>query len=155
MKKAKLNLVIDAVLMLCIAAIAGIGLLIKFVLVPGYRRWQIYGRNVNLSFWGLDRHQWGTIHLVIGCVFLALLVLHIILHWEVIVGLSCKPNHLLRLIVVIILMCLSIFLVIFPYFVKPDVWEQGQGQNRRGGETMFAVNDQSGLRVYETISSEW
>jgi len=143
MKKAKLNLVIDALLLLCIAAIAGIGLLIKYVLVPGYRRWQIYGRNVNLSFWGLDRHQWGTIHLVIGCVFLALLVLHIILHWEIIVGCSCNllPNRLLRLTAALILMCIVIFLFIFPYFVKPDVWEQGQGQgqNRRGCETMCDI----------------
>jgi hypothetical protein len=125
MKKANLNLVIDAVLMVCIAAIAGIGLLIKFVLVPGYRRWQLYGRNVNLSFWGLDRHQWGTFHLVIGCVFLALLLLHIILHWEIIVGCCCKllPNRPLRLLVAIVLLCLVIFLFIFPYFVRPEVLE--------------------------------
>ena len=31
MKKMKLNLVIDALLLLCLAAIAGIGLLIKYV----------------------------------------------------------------------------------------------------------------------------
>ncbi|MHC4076764.1 MAG: DUF4405 domain-containing protein [Planctomycetota bacterium] len=62
MKRAKLNLIIDALLLLCLAGIAGIGFLIKYVLVPGYQRWEIYGRNVSLFLWGLDRHQWGTIH---------------------------------------------------------------------------------------------
>jgi hypothetical protein len=86
MKKAKFNLIIDELLLLCIATIVGIGLLMKYVLVPGYKRWEIYGRNVGLFFWGLDRHQWGTIHLIIGLIFLTLLVLHIILHWSLVVG---------------------------------------------------------------------
>jgi hypothetical protein len=43
MKRAKLNLIIDALLLLCLAAIAGIGFLIKYVLVPGHLRWEIYG----------------------------------------------------------------------------------------------------------------
>ena len=70
-KKSTLNLIIDALLLVCMAAIAGIGLLMKNVLVPGYKRWDIYGRNVELYFWGLDRHQWGTIHFVIALVFIA------------------------------------------------------------------------------------
>ena len=48
MKKSKLNLILDVLLMLCFAAIVGIGLLMKYVLVPGYLRWEIYGRNVSL-----------------------------------------------------------------------------------------------------------
>ena len=94
MKKSKLNLIIDAILLLCMAAIAGIGLLMKNVLVPGYKRWDIYGRNVELYFWGLDCHQWGTIHFIIELVLLALLVLHIALHWSMILGIYRKliPN---------------------------------------------------------------
>ncbi len=72
MTRSKLNLITDGLMLLCMAAIAGIALLIKFVLVPGYQRWEIYGRNVELYFWGLDRHQWGTIHLLFGLVFIAL-----------------------------------------------------------------------------------
>ena len=56
MEKSKLNLIIDGLLLLCITVIVGIGFLIKYVLVPGYQRWQIYNRNVDLFFWGLDRH---------------------------------------------------------------------------------------------------
>ncbi len=129
MKKSKLNLVIDALLLLCLAAIAGIGLLIKYVLVPGYQRWEIYERNVSLFLCGLDRHQWGTIHFIIGLVFLALLVLHIILHWQMIVGIYRRlvPNSFARWGIALILLVVTILLFAFPYFVKPEVIEQGKG----------------------------
>ena len=123
MKRANLYLLIDAVLLLCLAAIAGIGLLTKFVLIPGYQRWEVYGRNVNLLFWGFDRHWWGNVHFIIGLVFIALLVLHIVLHWRMIVEIYCKliPNRLARWIVALILVAVTILLLAFSYFVKPEV----------------------------------
>ncbi len=129
MKKSKLNLIIDAILLLCMAAIAGIGLLMKNVLVPGYKRWDIYGRNVELYFWGLDCHQWGTIHFIIELVLLALLVLHIALHWSMILGIYRKliPNIPACWITTIILLALTIALAFFSYTVSPDVHERGRG----------------------------
>ena len=130
MTKAKLNLIIDVLLLLCLASIAGIGLLIKYVLVPGYQRWEIYGRNVSLFLWKLDRHQWGTIHFIIGLIFLALLVLHIVLHWQMIVGIYRRliPNSFARWVVAWILLVATIILCAFPYLVKPEVIEQGRGK---------------------------
>jgi len=132
MKKSKLNMVIDALLLLCLAAIAGIGLLIKYVLVPGYQRWEIYGQNVSLFFWRLDRHQWGAIHFIIGLVFLALLVLHIVLHWQIIMGIyrNLIPIRFARWVVALILLVVTIILFAFSYFVKPEVIEQGRGKGR-------------------------
>ena len=132
MKKSKLNLIIDALLLLSAAAIVGIGLLIKYVLVPGYLRWEIYGRNVNLSLWGLDRHQWGTIHFIVGLIFLVLLVLHIVLHWTVIVSIYREliPNRLVRWIIALILVCITIALIVFPYFIKPEIAKQGHGHGK-------------------------
>ncbi len=37
-------------MLLCVAAIAGIGPIIKYVLVPGQAPWAICGRNVELFF---------------------------------------------------------------------------------------------------------
>ena len=130
MKKSKLNLVIDALLLLCIAAIAGIGLLMKYILLPGYRRWEIYERNVDLFFWGLDRHEWGTIHLIIGFVFLTLLILHVVLHWDLIVGIYRKliPNGFVRSVVTVVLICLTILLLTFSFFVSPEVQKHGLGR---------------------------
>lgn len=139
MTKSKLNLIIDAVMFLCMAAIAGIGLLIKYVLVPGQARWAIYGRNVELYFQGLDRHQWGIVHLAIGLVLIALLVLHIVLHWGMILVIyrSLIPSRVFRWVVLVILICLTAILLAFSCFVKPEVGEirRGGGQRGRGYQT--------------------
>ena len=123
MTRSKLNLITDGLMLLCMAAIAGIALLIKFVLVPGYQRWEIYGRNVELLFWGLDRHRWGTVHLYIGLIFIALLVFHIVLHWASVVAIFCKliPNPLTRKVVAVALILITALLLAFPCFVKPEV----------------------------------
>jgi len=132
MKKSKLNLIIDTLLLLCITAIGGIGFLMKYVLIPGYQRWEIYKQNVDLFFCGMGRHQWGTIHLVIGYVFLALLVLHIILHWGMIVGIyrTLVPSRFARRVIAVILVLLTILLLIFPFIVQPEIQERGFGKGR-------------------------
>ena len=57
MNKSKLNLIIDFIMLIILIVIAGIGFLIKYVLVPGFKRNEIYGQDMELYFWGLDRHQ--------------------------------------------------------------------------------------------------
>jgi RsiW-degrading membrane proteinase PrsW (M82 family) len=130
--KAKINLVIDALLLLAAAAIVGIGLMVRYVLPPGYQRWEVYGRNVELYFWGLDRHGWGSIHYVVGLAFLGLLVLHVVLHWGMVVAIGRRliPNRLARRVAAVLLVALTVALVIFPVFVKPDLVEEGRGMHR-------------------------
>ena len=84
MDKSKANLIIDALLFLCVMAITGIGLLMKYVLLPGKETTAIYGRKVDLFLFGMDRHAWGRIHLILAFVFLGLLTLHVVLHWNMI-----------------------------------------------------------------------
>jgi len=134
MTKAKFNLIIDALLLLCLAALAGIGLLIKYVLVPGFQRWEIYGQNVELFFWGLDRHEWGTIHYGIGLAFLILLVLHVALHWRITVSIyrNLVPSRPVRWIAAAVLVGLTIFLLAFSFFVRPTVQLLGRGKGRGG-----------------------
>lgn len=50
--QSKLNLIIDAVMFVALALMAGLGFLIKWVLVPGFKRNEIYGSNVELGFFG-------------------------------------------------------------------------------------------------------
>jgi len=149
MKKAKLNLIIDALLLLGLAAITGIGFLMKNVLIPGYMRREIYGRNVELFFWGLDRHQWGAIHFIIGVVFLVLIVLHIVLHWQMMVRIYCElvPNRSAQWIAVLILLAVTILLLIFPYFVRPKVRDE-QG----GGHHSLAPSSQKFFRTTQQQS---
>lgn len=134
MKKSALNLIIDVFLLLSMGAIVGIGLLIKFVLVPGTERWKIYRENVDLFFWGADRHQWGTVHLYIGFIFAALILLHIVLHWDMIIAIARRliPNTLLRRTAATILLLLTLLLVGFAVLVKPQVVRRGFGGHRHG-----------------------
>ncbi len=133
MKKSKINLIIDAVLLVCMAAIAGIGLLMRNVLIPGYQRWDVYGRNVELYFWGLDRHQWGTVHFIISLVLIGLVILHIVLHWSMIMGIyrNLIKNARTRWITAIILLALTIALTFFSYAISPDIQEGGHREGAR------------------------
>jgi hypothetical protein len=126
--KSKLNFITDALMFLVITAMAGLGFLMKYVLVPGRERWVKYGRNVNLTLFGWDRHDWGDIHLDLGLIFLGLLVVHIILHWRQIVGLFQKyvPDER-RPLVLLIFVLLAVFLIYFPFLLSPEIGALGRG----------------------------
>ncbi len=134
MDKSKVNLVLDAVMFLCVMAIAGIGLLMKFVLLPGKDTAAVYGRKVELFLFGMERHQWGTIHLIIAFVFLGFLTLHIILHWKMIVSIYGRliGDRVARRIIAAIIVIVGVFLVVFPLVVKPEVQEpERKGRHQR------------------------
>lgn len=120
--KAKLNLLIDIFLLLFLMLMAGIGFLIKYVLVSGDKRNLIYGQNVNLELWGMDRHQWGTIHLIVSIAFLVLIILHIIFHWTMIICLFRRliPKKNMRIAFSVFLIITALFFISSPLFVVPD-----------------------------------
>lgn len=122
-EKSRINLFIDIILLLFMMLIAGIGLLIRYVLVPGPVRAERYGSHTDLELWGMDRHEWGSVHFTISIIFLGLLVLHIILHWKMIVGIFRKmiPNRPVRVLTTLGIACLAIILLIFPMVVKPEI----------------------------------
>ncbi|KKO20401.1 MAG: hypothetical protein BROFUL_00872 [Candidatus Brocadia fulgida] len=134
MDKSKVNLVIDALLFLCVMAMTGIGILMKFVLLPGKDTWAVYGRKVELFLFGMDRHQWGTIHMIIAFVFLGLAALHVVLHWKMIVSFYPRliGNKTARRIIAVMLVIVALFFVTFPLVVKPEVQEpEHKGRNYR------------------------
>ncbi len=120
---AKLNLVIDIILLINMMIIMGVGFLIKYILLPGFKRNEVYGNNVELYYLGLDRHQWGTIHLILGFILLFLLVLHIVFHWQIIKNLyrSLIPNKIFRYILGYLLIIVSLLFGVAPLFVKPEI----------------------------------
>jgi hypothetical protein len=126
--KSKLNFIIDALMFLFMMAMAGLGFLMKYVLIPGQERWVKYGRNINFTLFGWDRHDWGDIHLDLGLIFLGLLVVHTILHWRQIVGLFQKfvpPER--RAMVLLVFVLLAAFLIYFPFLLSPDIGALGRG----------------------------
>lgn len=132
MNKPRLNFVIDAVMFLIMMALAGIGLLMKFVLIPGRERWAKYGRQVELYLFGWDRHDWGAIHFYLALTLLGVLILHIILHWSQIVGLFHRliTTPKTRTVVFWIFLLTALILIYFPFLVSPEVQDIGRGRGR-------------------------
>jgi hypothetical protein len=129
--KPNLNLVIDALMFLTMMAMAGLGFLMKYVLLPGRESWLTYGRNVKLAFWGWDRHDWGAIHLYLGFFLLGLLALHIILHWRQIVRLFQRliPAER-RILVLLVFVLMAALFIYFPFLITPEISEEGRGMGR-------------------------
>lgn len=125
MSKGRWNFYIDILMLVCMAALSGIGFLMKYVLLPGREAGAVYGRKVELTWLGLDRHAWGTIHLYLAFLLLGLLLLHLVLHWQVLVSMWQKylPTGRARFwaTVVFLLVCGALFL--FPFFSQPRVIE--------------------------------
>lgn len=142
LKKSSLNLIIDVLMFINLMAIAGIGFMIKFVLVPGHKRNDIYGRDVDLFFWGIDRHKWGSIHLVLSFILLFLLLLHIILHWNMIVVISKRmiPSGITRIISTIGLVLIIFVLGVLPLFVQPEIQEGNSHHHHQSSLTRKDIN---------------
>jgi hypothetical protein len=129
--KPNLNLVIDALMFLAVMAMAGLGFLMKYVLLPGRESVMKYGRNVKLAFLGWDRHDWGAIHLYLGFFFLGLLGLHIILHWGQIVRLFQRLIPVeRRTLALLVFVLMAVLFICFPFLITPEVSEVGRGMGR-------------------------
>ncbi len=131
--KSKINFIIDALMFILMMAIAGIGFLMKFVLVSGSDRWEAYGSNVDLFLWGWDRHQWGTFHLILGYILLSLLFLHIVFHWKQIKGMyrNLIQERSRRVILTLIFVIICLLFLFFAFIVNVDITSLKQGERGR------------------------
>lgn len=81
MPRALLNLVIDSIAAALLTAMVGTGYILWFALPPGTNRTHM--------LWGVLRHQWGTAHFWLSATLLAVLAVHVALHWRwLLMGLS-------------------------------------------------------------------
>jgi hypothetical protein len=78
MRRTGLNLIIDIVAFAGFVFLAATGVLVRYVLPPGS------GHHTTL--WGMDRHEWGSVHFWIAIGFLGVLALHVVFHWRWIVS---------------------------------------------------------------------
>lgn len=130
--KSKINLLIDAIMLIVFMAVAGLGFLIKYVLLPGYKINELYDSNTELFFWGLNRHQWGTIHLYLAFPLILLMILHIILHWGMITCIFRQliPGPTAQIVFSVFIGVLSIFFALAPLYVKPEIVQLQSKHNR-------------------------
>jgi len=132
--KARINFFVDALMLL-----AGTGFLMKYTLLPGYARQAVYGRNVDMFFLGFDRHQWGTLHLWLAFVLIALLALHLVLHtaWIVNMARAMIAGRAAQAVIISAFVLLCLVFALFSFIVRPQVTESfnedhgmGRGQGR-------------------------
>jgi hypothetical protein len=74
MKRIVDNLHIDVIAAGLMVGLITTGYVLRFPLPPG--------SNKSLVLWGLTRHEWGDIHFWIGAGLLAVVLLHVCLHWQ-------------------------------------------------------------------------
>lgn len=72
MKPITIISIVDILAFFCFILLTSSGTLMHYVLPPGSGRWSLV--------WGLNRHDWGTLHFWIAVIFLAVLSIHLILH---------------------------------------------------------------------------
>jgi hypothetical protein len=91
MKRATLNFIFDIASFIALLLLALTGSILKFVLPPGSGGLGWRGGRFSSSdlptdqvkyFFGLQRHEWINVHFYVVLIFLALIIVHIILHWR-------------------------------------------------------------------------
>lgn len=112
----------NAALWIVSCALAGTGLLMSFRLPPGSRG----GRGLSALGWG--RHDWGDLHMWLAYGFLALLVLHLALHWRWFWQIAARKKSWPLLAGFGAGLALIVAIVALP--VKDD--DAGEGPGRRG-----------------------
>lgn len=77
----RFNLVLDTGMFLLAVVLLGTGLLMAWVLPPGSR---------GATAWGLTRHEWGDVHLVVALVLTGLVLVHLATHWAWVCNASAR-----------------------------------------------------------------
>lgn len=133
MRKPYWNFLLNATMTLCMSAIIGIGFLIKYTLISGQERKEVYGQNVELYLLNMNRHQWGTIHLILGFVFFGLLIIHVFLHWKIVTTVYQKiiKVKLTKRIVAFLFVAICALLILAPFFVQPEIISAKKGKERK------------------------
>jgi len=86
-KRKSLNFIVDLVSLVNLLGLASTGFIIKYVLPPGTggRSRLLHGgpgREHIKQLWSMTRHEWGDIHFYLAVLFVTLMVVHLILHWN-------------------------------------------------------------------------
>ena len=86
MKRQGVNFLVDAIALAGLVFLMATGLFLRFILPSGSGK--------NLSVWGFTRHEWGDIHFYIAIFIVAVLSLHLVLHWRwIICAIQNKPRE--------------------------------------------------------------
>jgi hypothetical protein len=111
MNRTVVNFIVDAVAFAAFLLLAATGSLVRYTLPPGSGHFK--------TLWGMDRHEWGTIHFWIAAVLVAAMAFHLFLHWRWIVcTIRGRPGRgaNLRIAVAVVVLAALIGLAASPFF---------------------------------------
>jgi len=140
MKRVQLNAIIDAVAFVAFMCLASTGLILRYQLPPGSGG--AVGRGMGRGslqqpvelLWGLTRHDWGDYHYWIALALLAVLSVHLFLHWKWIVcvvrGQRTESSGL-RLAVGLFAFVMVTLAVALPLCVGTDTVTRGELQQQQ------------------------
>lgn len=117
MKRSYLNLIIDILLLLLLAAVSGIGILMKYIMPSNYSVRREGATSYASDVLGMNRHEWGYIHWILSLLLLFLVLVHIILHWKMIVNIINRmiPNKVLCYTVCVVILALVFLFLALPF----------------------------------------
>lgn len=170
MTRTQLNTTIDALAYVGFVFLTSTGLLLRYLLPPGSGGSHGVGTGQGAEtkpvslLWGLSRHEWGTVHYWVALALMAILAVHLALHWKWIVcamrGHPRGDTSGLRLALgitgltsVVLLACVPLM---SPVDKVPRSEVQGASENRipaeaepqsniRGAQTLAEVSTISGV----------
>jgi hypothetical protein len=87
MKRVTVNFIVDLVSFVDLLGLVFTGIIMKYILPPGTGGCGRllsggWGREHIRDLWSMSRHEWGRIHYCLALLFVALIAVHIILHWS-------------------------------------------------------------------------
>lgn len=134
MDRGKLILITDVLAFIGFVALTASGVLMRYVLPPGSGRF--------VSVWGLNRHEWGTVHFWVAVGFLAILAVHLILHWRWILGTlrgRARNASGARFALGVVGLCAVLALAAAPFVTAPVKTEHPAGAHGAGARIRGAL----------------
>lgn len=126
MKRSSLILAIDGIAFIGFVFLTTTGVLLHYLLPPGSGRWS--------TIWGLNRHDWGDIHLYVAMIFFGILSLHLLLHWRVLLNMlkgRQREGSPLRLALGLVGLITLLLVALAPLFATAQV-EESTGNHQWG-----------------------
>jgi hypothetical protein len=143
MRRKTVNFIVDAVAFGCFVLLTTSGIVVRYVLPPGSGRFT--------SVWGLDRHEWGSIHFWIAVIFLGALTIHLFLHWRWVVSVTRgvpREESGLRVALGLVGVLAVVALAVAPLLSPVEGDYDGPG---RGGRSRFEQHSDSDIRGAMTL----
>lgn len=127
MSRASWNALVDGLCLVAFVLLTSTGVLMRWSLPPGSGR--------HTTVFGLDRHEWGTLHFGMAIALLAALSLHLALHWRFIANVvrgRARDDSWQRAAIGAIGLVALIALALAPFLAPVEVSPSSEGGERRG-----------------------